>query len=180
MTSPPEGPVDPAHEIVDLYDEVGSVIGQAPRSRVRAQNLRHAATGIVVRNRVGEIFVHRRTDTKDVYPGLYDLAAGGVVSAGEDPAESAGREVFEELGVHGVPLESLRVSGYEDEHTRYVAFLYTCVYDGPIRLQPQEVAWGDWLAPHDVLARLQDPAWPFVPDTVALLREDVRRWAAPG
>ena len=179
MTSDPDGPIDPAHEIVDLYDADGSVVGQAPRSRVRAQSLRHAATGIVVRTSTGQVFVHRRTDTKDVFPGLYDLAAGGVVCAGEDPAESSVREVFEELGVHGVPLEPLGVSSYEDEHTRYVAFLYACVYDGPIRLQPEEVAWGDWLTPHDVLAALDDPAWPFVPDTATLLRDQIRRWAEP-
>ena len=97
-------------EIVDLYDLAGTVVGQAPRSRVRAQNLRHAATGLLVRNGRGDIFVHRRTDTKDVYPGMYDVAAGGVITAGEDPDAAAAREAEEELGVHGVPLHRLGVA----------------------------------------------------------------------
>ncbi len=167
-------------EIVDLYDERGHVIGQAPRSQVRARNLRHGGTGIVVRNSRGEIFVHRRTDTKDVYPGLFDLAAGGVIAAGEDPDESARREVFEELGVTGVPLRRIGVDTYADEHTSYVAFLYETVYDGPIRLQPEEVAWGDWMSPAQVLARLEGDGWPFVPDSSTLLREHIRRWAGSG
>lgn len=164
-------------EIVDLYDLAGTVVGQAPRSRVRAQNLRHAATGVLVRNGRGDIFVHRRTDTKDVYPGMYDDAAGGVITAGEHPDAAAAREAEEELGVHGVPLHRLGVAHYADAHTDYVAFLYETVYDGPIRLQPEEVAWGDWLPPQEVLAWLDDPARPFVPDTSSLLRAHLERLA---
>lgn len=167
-----------SEEVVDLYDEDGRVIGQAPRSQVRAQNLRHGGTGVVVRNSRGEIFVHQRTDTKDVYPGLFDLAAGGVIAAGEDPDSAAQREAFEELGVTGVPLRRIGIGSYADEHTTYVAFLYEAVYDGPIRLQPEEVAWGGWMSPAQVLARLDDEDWAFVPDSIALLRDRVRRWAA--
>ena len=164
-------------ELVDLYDEAGRVVGRAPRSRVRAENLPHAGTGVVVRNSRGEIYVHRRTDTKDVFPGCYDLAAGGVVAAGEDPDDAAVREAAEELGVRGVPLRPLGVTRYADERTTYVAFLYETVYDGPITHQSQEVAWGAWMTPEQVLARLDDPAWPFVPDSRALLADRVRAWA---
>jgi 8-oxo-dGTP pyrophosphatase MutT (NUDIX family) len=101
-------------EQVALYDESGRPCGVAPRSRVRAENLRHGATGIVVRDPLGRFYVHRRTDTKDVYPGLYDLCAGGVLQAGEEPLPSALRELAEELGVTGVPLESLGEGDYSD------------------------------------------------------------------
>src|SRR4051794_41342881 len=52
---------------------------------MRAQNLRHAATGVVVRDPYGRIYVHRRTATKDVYPAHWDFTAGGGVLAGEGP-----------------------------------------------------------------------------------------------
>ena len=76
-------------EIVALYDERGRPVGSAPRSRMRAENLRHAATAVVVRDPWGRVHVHRRTDTKDVYPGRYDFAAGGVLLAGEEPLDAA-------------------------------------------------------------------------------------------
>ena len=158
-------------EIVDLYDEHGTVVGQSTRDVVRAENLRHGGTGVLVRDSRGRVFVHRRTDAKDVFPGLYDLAAGGVIGAGEEPAAAAAREAFEELGVHGVPLRPIGIGHYIDAHTTYVAFLFETVYDGPIRLQPEEVAWGDWLSVPEVLAWLDDPDRPFVPDAVALLRD---------
>jgi mutator protein MutT len=153
-------------EMVDLYDDEGHPTGEVvDRARVRAENLRHAATAVVVRNRVGDVYVHRRTETKDVYPGLYDFAAGGVVQAGEDPAESAVRELAEELGITGVHLEPLSEADYADDHTRYRAFCYMCTWDGPVTWQPEEVAWGDWVAPARLLEMLDE--LPFVPDSAS-------------
>ena len=64
----------------------GRVVGCAPRSQMRAENLPHAATSVAVRDADGRIYVHRRTDTKDLFPGAHDVWAGGVVAAGEEPA----------------------------------------------------------------------------------------------
>ncbi|MGI8695317.1 MAG: NUDIX hydrolase, partial [Mycobacteriales bacterium] len=72
--------------MVALYDPAdpdGRVLGRAPRSDVRAGNLPHAGTGVLVRDSAGRVYVHRRADTKDVFPGLHDCFAGGVVGAGE-------------------------------------------------------------------------------------------------
>jgi aminoglycoside phosphotransferase (APT) family kinase protein/8-oxo-dGTP pyrophosphatase MutT (NUDIX family) len=155
-------------EIVALYDEQGRPVGSAPRSRMRAENLRHAATGVVVRDSWGRVFVHRRTDTKDVYPGRYDFSAGGVLLAGEDPDEAAARELEEELGVTA-PLRSLGEADYADEHTNYHAFLYETTWDGPLRLQPEEVASGEWLTLESLAAMLADPDVPVMPDAAAVL-----------
>lgn len=155
-------------EIVALYDEHGRECGTAPRSRVRALNLRHGATGILVRRGTDEIFLHRRTTTKDVFPGLYDFAAGGVLAAGEDPYHGAVRELAEELGITGVALTALGEADYADEHTNYRAFLYLVDWSGPVRLQPEEVDWGDWVTRGELLDRVRRTPGEFVPDTVAL------------
>jgi isopentenyldiphosphate isomerase len=165
-------------ELVALVDAEGRVCGSAPRSVVRRDNLRHSATGVLVRNRAGDIYVHRRTTTKDVFPGCYDFMAGGVIGFGEDPYDAVVRELAEELGITGVELTALPEGDYADEHTSYHAYLYSCVWDGPVRHQPEEVDWGAWMSPAELLDRLADPAWPFVPDTSAMLTDLVRRLAA--
>jgi 8-oxo-dGTP pyrophosphatase MutT (NUDIX family) len=141
---------------------------------MRRENLRHAATGVLVRNTAGDIYVHRRTATKDVYPSYYDFAAGGVVAAGEDPYDAVVRELNEELGISGVELVKLPEGDYADDNTSYHAYLYTCVWDGLIRHQPEEVAWGAWMSPAELVAKLDDPDWPVMPDTAALLGPLVR------
>jgi 8-oxo-dGTP pyrophosphatase MutT (NUDIX family) len=161
-------------ELVALFDSQGQVCGTAPRSVMRRDNLRHGATGVLVRNSAGDVYVHRRTPTKDLYPGRYDFMAGGVVAAGEDPYDAVVRELAEELGITGVPLEKLSEGDYEDELTSYHAYLYACVWDGPIEHQPEEIDWGGWMSPAELIARLDDPEWLFMPDTTALVGPLVR------
>jgi 8-oxo-dGTP pyrophosphatase MutT (NUDIX family) len=161
-------------ELVALLDSDGRVCGSAPRSVMRRDNLRHAATGVLVRNSAGDIYVHRRTATKDVYPSYYDFMAGGVVAFGEDPYDAVVRELAEELGISGVELVKLPEGDYADDATSYHAYLYSCVWDGPVVHQPEEVAWGAWMSPADLIAKLDDPSWPVMPDTAALVGPLVR------
>ncbi|MFT4108840.1 NUDIX hydrolase [Propionicimonas sp.] len=156
-------------ELVALYDEDGKACGSAPRSRMRAENLHHAATAVVVRDPLGRIYVHRRTNTKDVYPGRRDFAAGGVIAAGEDPDTAALRELAEELGITGVPLTPLASGSYADDHTSYHGFCYTVTWAGPIYWQPEEVAGGEWVSPESLAAAIAADPDDFMPDTLGLL-----------
>jgi 8-oxo-dGTP pyrophosphatase MutT (NUDIX family) len=163
-------------EQVAIVDDTGAVIGSAPRSVMRRDNLPHVVVAVLVRDPTGRVYVHRRTDSKDVFPGMHDCFAAGCMQAGEEPAAAAAREVAEELGVTGVPLEPLLVLRYDDESTRHVCHAFTTVWDGPVTHQPAEVAWGGWMTPAELRDRLADPTWPFVPDGRALLD----RWFAAG
>ncbi len=156
-------------EQVAVLDEDGAVVDVRPRSEVRRLNLRHAATGVLLRDGEGRIYVHRRSPDKDWQPSAHDAAAGGILRAGEDPCAAASRELAEELGVTGVRLEALLTGRYDDDTTRYVAHLYEATYDGPVRFADGEVVWGAWMTLAELGRLLRDPAWPFVPDTRALL-----------
>ncbi|MEU2794058.1 NUDIX domain-containing protein [Streptomyces sp. NPDC007100] len=161
-----------AEEIVALYaqDEVpGRVVGTSARSRMRAENLPHAATKILLRDAAGRVYVHRRTESKDLYPGLTDVWVGGVIAAGEEPLAAAERELAEEVGLRGCVLEPVTCRWFTDAHTNYLAYMYETRYDpdvhGPIVHQESEVADGWWLPWDQLTARLDgDPDWPFVPD----------------
>ena len=170
----PGWPRSAADEPVQLYDATGRPAGTTSRVRVRALNLTHAATAVVLRDPLGRVHVHRRTDDKDVYPGRLDFAAGGVVAAGEDPRDAAVRELAEELGVTGVALEPVGVAHYGDEHTDYWGHCFTAAWDGPVTLQPDEIAWGDWWTLERLAAALAADPDAWMPDTAGLLGGWVR------
>lgn len=165
VTTPPPG----RDEVVALVDRSGAVVGSAPRSVVRRDNLWHCATGILVRDGRDRIYVHRRSPDKDWAPGHHDAAAGGVLTLGEEPLASAHRELAEELGIHRAELRPLGLSVFEDDTTRCVEHVFETTWDGPVEHADGEVVWGAWLTLAELDARLADPGWAFVPDTRALL-----------
>lgn len=152
----------PGEEVVDLIDEENRVIGWAPRRVVRARNLLHRGVGILCRNSAGKIHVHRRTRTKDVFPGLYDMFVGGVVTRGEDFIAAARREIAEELGIVGQDPSYLCQYLYQGPQNRSLVAVYSVVWDGPVTLQKEEISWGDFLTSEELAERLAE--WTFVPD----------------
>lgn len=164
----------PESELLAVYDATGRVVGAAERGVVYREGLWHASAGVLVRSGDGRrVYVHRRTDSKLVFAGMHDCLAGGVVDAGEDPAETAVRELREELGIAGV-APVLRATASWDgvwagKPLRCHLFGYEVRYDGPIHHQPSEIADGWWWRDDELRAHLRDPDWPFVPDTRVIL-----------
>jgi 8-oxo-dGTP pyrophosphatase MutT (NUDIX family) len=138
------------------------VIGTAPRAEVRRQKLLHRGIAVLCYNSSGEIYVHRRTATKDVFPSMYDMFISGMVSEGESYRDCAVRELAEEVGVAGPEPELLFKHLYlKRDNPSWVA-LFRVVWDGPIEPQAAEIESGSFLSPAELDSRLSD--WPFVPD----------------
>lgn len=148
-------------EYLDLVDRENQVLGRELRSVVRAKNLLHRGVGILCWNSQGQLYVHQRTGTKDVFPSMYDMMVGGAVEAGEDYRVAAAREVHEELGVRAEPrylLDHL----YEGPENRSWVRLFEVLWDGPIEWQVSEICWGTWMDYSRVLEWVFEV--PIVPD----------------
>jgi 8-oxo-dGTP pyrophosphatase MutT (NUDIX family) len=160
---------NPAEELVEIVDRANNPIGAVTRRIMRQQKLIHRASYILVFNRKGELFIQKRTLAKDIYPGYWDLAAGGVVLAGESYQESALRELREELGIAGLKLKLFFDQYFEDESNRVWGRIFSCVSDGPFTLQAEEIDQGRFipLAAIEALHRSE----PVTPDGMALLRK---------
>jgi isopentenyldiphosphate isomerase len=157
-----------ADEIVTIVDEYNTVVGAAPRREMRAQNLPHRSTYVLVFNSHGQLYVQKRTLSKDVFPGYYDPASGGVVLAGESYEQGAERELAEEMGIRNVPLTRLFDFYFTDEHTRVWGGAFSCVYDGPVVLQKEEVEAVTLMTIEEILRRAETE--PFTPDGLYVVR----------
>jgi len=94
------------HEQFPVVDENDEVQGYAARSEVHGNNLRHRAVHIFIFNEFGDLYLQRRSRSKDRHPLKWDSSAAGHVTAGENYDETARRELKEELNVD-VPLERI-------------------------------------------------------------------------
>jgi isopentenyldiphosphate isomerase len=164
--------INPGDELVDVIDDQGRTIATVARREMRARRLPHRCTYILVFNRSGDVYVHLRTASKDVYPSYWDVAIGGVVAAGESFAAGARRETAEELGIDAKP-EALFPFRYEDATTVVQAMVYRLIHEGPFRLQPEEIVRGEFVPQAEVPARAAGQS--FCPDGLAVFAEYRRR-----
>ncbi len=131
--------MNPADELVDVIDDAGNTIAVVTRAQMRAKRLPHRCTYVLVFNARGELFIHLRTATKDVYPSHWDVAIGGVLAAGETFAQGV-REIHEEIGIdaNAEPLFPFHLCF--DEATFVNGMAYRLVHEGPFHLQAEEIA----------------------------------------
>lgn len=84
-----------------VVDEEGNTTGKALRSICHdgKSMLLHPVVHLHLFNSKGELFLQKRSKTKDIQPGKWDTSVGGHVSPDEKPEEALLREAREELGL---------------------------------------------------------------------------------
>lgn len=136
-----------SEEIFDVVDERDRVVGQALRSKVHREGLRHRAVHVFATNPAEEVFLQRRAFTKDMNPGLWSSSCSGHLDTGETYEQAALRELVEEIGLLLEPGDlymKLAVSCCSATENEFVR-LYHCGVATPLRTDPSEVMDGRWL-----------------------------------
>lgn len=122
------------------------VIDIRTREDVHREKLYHRAIHVFVFNQAGELFLQRRSLTKDTAPGKWVSSCSGHVDSGENYEIAAHRELSEEIGLKEVSeLEPIfKVSPRPETGNEFV-WLYRCNSEGPFELDPSEVMAGRWI-----------------------------------
>jgi isopentenyl-diphosphate Delta-isomerase len=131
-------------EIYDVVDKMDQVIGQATRREIHQKNLLHRSTHILVFNHQNEVFLQKRSMSKDENPGLWDISSAGHVDSGETYDECAHRELWEELGIKAIlkPLE--KIEACQKTYHEHVQ-IYTCKTNASININLDEISEGVYL-----------------------------------
>ncbi|MFP3516060.1 NUDIX hydrolase [Pseudomonas sp. SIMBA_077] len=155
-------------EQVVWVDRDDRVLGALARHELRQRGLIGRGTFILLFNSAGELCVHQRTLSKALYPGFWDVAAGGMVGADETYAESAARELAEELGVSGIELIAHERFYFEGPYNQLWCGVFSGVWDGPLQVQPEEVQSALFMPVDEALRRSEGED--FCPDSLAALK----------
>lgn len=137
-----------SEELLDVVDKDDNVVAVNTRGEIHARGLMHRAVHILVFNSRGEVFLQKRSMSKDEQPGKWDSSAAGHVDSGEGYLDCARREIGEELGIETAQefetlfkLPASALTG--NEH----CMVYRYVFDGPMVLDPDEIDDGVWISP---------------------------------
>ena len=157
-------------------DDGSAVICSVPRTLAVTLSLRHRGIGVMLLTPDGrEVLVHKRAETKRVFPSMLDQWVGGVCGVGERELDTLRREVSEEtgiaIGLEGGP-ETTVYLGQTDVQT---AFNNCLVHAYAVRLDAAqvssmafrdgEISWGRFMPLEELRALLASKrADEFVPD----------------
>jgi len=138
-------------EMFDVVDENDKPVRIASRHEVHTQKLLHRAVHIFVYNHKGELFLQKRSRWKDVHPSRWDSSAAGHVNAGDDYAETAVRELEEEMGVTAKVELIGKIAACENTGWEFV-HLFQAKHEGPFILPRAEIETGGFF-PLEVVRR---------------------------
>ncbi len=94
-------------EQFQTYDESGTPLELVPRDIVHQVGHWHRAVNVFLFRSDGRLVVQRRSSSKDVCPGAWDLSVAEHVLPDEKDFEAAHRGLAEELSVYAVKLKPL-------------------------------------------------------------------------
>lgn len=148
-------------EYIDIVDEQGNPTGErVERSIAHSQGIRHRTAHIWIVRKVNgryQVLMQKRAINKESFPGMFDTSSAGHIQAGDEPLESALRELHEELGIQAEPQQmefagNFHISYEKEFHGKMfrdneIAFVY--IYSQPVDeteliLQKEEVETVEW------------------------------------
>ena len=138
-------------EIFDVVNERDEVIDRQPRREVHRLGLLHRAVHVLVFNARGQVFLQKRSMSKDTSPGLWDSSSSGHLDSGEDYDYCAVRELREEIGlvIERAPERLFKVSACVETGQEFV-WVYRLESEGPFTLHTDVIERGGWCDPGKV------------------------------
>lgn len=144
-------------EWLPLVDEEGNLIGKETRRMCHGGSMKlHPVVHIHIFNSKGELYLQKRSMTKDIQPGKWDTSVGGHIDYGETIEIAAERECREELGVLGVKPQLLYKYLWQSNVERELVYVYNLIIDDVSFIKPDgdEVSEGRFWTKFELAANM--------------------------
>ena len=138
-------------EMLPVVEPSGVVVGQMARSYAhKGTFLLHPVVHLHIIDRLGRIFLQKRSASKELYPGRWDTAVGGHIGYGESISEALAREAQEELNF--IDFNPIFIDSYEYQSPteKELICVFACV--GKFEINPRnfEVDAGRYFSPEEI------------------------------
>jgi isopentenyldiphosphate isomerase len=138
-----------------VVDATGLVLGKATRRECHNGSKKlHPVIHLHVFNEAGDLYLQKRSETKDIQPGKWDTAVGGHVDYGEAVEAALLREAREELGITGFIPEFITRYVFESEIEKELVHTYKTVYNGVFTPDAGELDGGRFWSLAEIKANL--------------------------
>lgn len=143
-------------ELFPIVDEDGKQIGTALRSVCHdgKSMLLHPVVHLHLFNSKGELFLQKRSMSKDIQPGKWDTSVGGHISPGESVEEALKREAFEELGIKGFAPVFLRKYIWQSSREKELVNSFSAVSDQIPEVNTDEIEAGRYWSHEEIRSRM--------------------------
>ena len=147
---------DVKNEIFEIVDKDGNVIGHARRCEAHGNPaLMHRVVHCLVFSSNGELYLQKRSETKDIQPGKWDTSVGGHMIPKENPLEAIRRETLEELSIKTDDFIFLYRYILSNEIETELVDTFKLVYDGPVNPDSSEISEGRFWKKSEIEAALK-------------------------
>lgn len=138
-----------------LVNEMGETIGKATRKECHSGSKQlHPVIHLHIFNNAGELYLQKRSMTKDIQPGKWDTAVGGHIDYGETVEEALRREVREELGITAFTPQFITRYVFESTIEKELVNTFRTIYNGEIKPDTEELDGGRFWSLEEIKSNL--------------------------
>ena len=140
-------------ELWDAYKVDGTLAGfDLVRGEKIPAGYFHMVCEAVIQHVDGDYLLMQRSFEKEIYPGAWEIGAGGSALKGESRLEAVRREIREETGIDTGELEEIYQLVQEKQQTIYFGYLLKTDYPkDAIKFQEGETIDYKWLTKEEFL-----------------------------
>lgn len=138
-----------------LVNEMGETIGKATRKECHSGSKQlHPVIHLHIFNDARELYLQKRSMTKDIQPGKWDTAVGGHIDYGETVEEALRREVREELGITAFTPQFITRYVFESAIEKELVNTFRTIYNGEIKPDTEELDGGRFWSLEEIKSNL--------------------------
>lgn len=112
---------------------------------MRSENLIHRIAYVFVFSPLGSLYVQQRSTDRDIFPGCWDLATGGILHREESYLSAAKRELGKRLGIYHQELKPHGEFYVSTSQCRAWGSVFSLIWDGEIQPQGRQISHWQYL-----------------------------------